>query len=80
VWGVFSAVVWCVLKTLESFCNVPMHGYVDGGTDVIPVKGHGEIKGAGLIFCDSLKFFEGSEEMKGLVAVCVFDTEIVDDK
>jgi hypothetical protein len=61
MWGVFGAAVWCVLKTLESFGDVPRHGDVDGGMDVIPVEGHGEIQGAGPVCGDSVKLFEGSE-------------------
>jgi hypothetical protein len=80
MWGVFGAVVWCVLKTLESFGDVPMHGYVDGGMDVIPVEGHGEIKGSVPIYCDSVTFSESSKEVNVVVAVCVFETEIADNK
>jgi hypothetical protein len=69
-----------VLKTLESFGDIPRHGYVDGEMDVIPVEGYGEIKGAGPICCDSVKFLEGSDEVNGIVVVCVFDTKIVNDK
>jgi hypothetical protein len=70
----------CVLKPFKRFCDVPRHGDVDGGVYVIPVEGHDEIKVTGPICCDRVDFIEGSEEVNGVVVVCVFNAEIVDDK
>jgi hypothetical protein len=80
VWGVFGVAVRCVLKLFESFCDVPRHGDVDGGSNVVPVEGHGEIKGSVSICCDGVNFCECSDEVNGVIAVCVFNAKIVDDK
>jgi hypothetical protein len=80
MWGVFGAAMRFMLKPFERFCDVPRHGDVNGGVDVIPVEGNGEIKGAGPIGCDGVYLFKGSEEVNGVIAVCVFNAKFVDNK
>jgi hypothetical protein len=78
--GVFHADMRFVLKPFESFCDVPRHRDIDDGVYKIPVEGHGKIKGSGPIGGDGLDLYEGSEEVNGVIAVCVFYAKVVDDK
>jgi hypothetical protein len=48
--------------------------------NVVPVQGHGQIEGPGPICCDCVHFFEGCEEVNGVIVVDVFDSKIVNDQ
>jgi hypothetical protein len=69
----FVVMCRCMLEAFESFGDVSRHGYVNGGANIVPAQSHGEIERAGQIGCDGV-------EVNGVVAVGVFNSEIVNNE
>ena len=80
--------MWAVLRygrggNVEAFESSVMkqgHGEVDFAFVVVPIKVDLDIFAAGVIDRDVIMFFEGVNEVIGIVARGVLDSKIVNDK
>ena len=80
--GIFAADVFDseVIYDEVEFYVASRHGYINGSAAIIPLDGDTRIEGACPVGGDGVQFLEGAEEMLGVFAADVFDSEVIYDE
>ena len=80
MWAVLQYGRGGIVETFESFVAKRVHGEADFPFVVVPIEVDLDMFVAGVIDRDILMFFEGVNEVIGIIVRGVLDSKIVDNK